>query len=115
MIPAQKAFTHYWEMITGNKYHNRLQKYTYNEFRRLPVITFELLGGIQWDIKPKDYMEAESPNNGGEWEGKRGFTSRVYVDEPQGVVLGSNAMMDKEIYFDIPNRRLGVANAVCAY
>lgn len=49
------------------------------------------------------------------WEGKRGFISRVYVDEPQGVVLGSNAMMDKEIYFDLANRRLGVAKAKCVY
>jgi len=49
------------------------------------------------------------------WEGRRGFVSRVYVDEPQGVVLGSNAMMDKEIYFDVPNGRLGVARATCAF
>ena len=53
------------------------------------------------------------PNN--KWEGTRGFISRVYVDEPHGVVLGSNAMMDKEVYFDLENRRLGVARSRCSY
>ncbi|KAL7532073.1 hypothetical protein ACHAXR_004412, partial [Thalassiosira sp. AJA248-18] len=103
-----KAFIFAWEKITGRRYNNRLQKYTYQQFNKLPVITFELDGGIQWDIDPKYYMEAqiianETANNS-QWEGNRGFTSRVYVDEPQGVVLGSNAMMDKEIYFDMANR-----------
>ena len=84
---------------------------------------------MRWDILPGAYMEAAgaAPRGGKNdtgnrhdpsqrpWEGKRSFTSRVYVDEPQGVVLGSNAMMDKEIYFDIENRRLGVARATCAY
>jgi hypothetical protein len=55
----------------------------------------------------------DDPNN--QWEGTRGFISRVYVDEPHGVVLGSNAMMDKEVHFDIANRRLGVARATCSY
>mmetsp|Transcript_22822 Transcript_22822/g.37259 ORF Transcript_22822/g.37259 Transcript_22822/m.37259 type:complete len:137 (+) Transcript_22822:55-465(+) len=123
---SQKPFILAWEKITGRQYNNRLQRYTYQQFHELPVITFELEGGIQWEIKPEAYMEdSASTPNGNEtvnkydpnkqWEGKRGFISRVYVDEPQGVVLGSNAMMDKEIYFDIPNRRLGVAKATCAY
>ena len=96
----------------------------FEDFNKLPVITFELKGGIEWEIAPGAYMEAsDALVNGTEyyfdpsipWEGKRRFTSRIYVDEPQGVVLGSNAMMDKEIYFDNANRRLGVAKAICAY
>ena len=116
-----KPFISAWEKITGRKYNNRLQKYTSVQFHQLPIITFELEGGIQWDIKPESYMEAQNNANNETavhhhgWEGTRGFISRVYVDEPQGVVLGSNAMMDKEIYFDIANRRLGVASATCAY
>jgi len=146
-----KPFTLAWERITGRKYNNRLQKYTFEQFDELPVIIFELVGGVSWEITPEAYMEEEptssgasSPKDGNNsnnnntnesnsnnknddpndeshslrqkrWEGKRGFISRVYVDEPQGVVLGSNAMMDKEIYFDVPNKRLGVAKATCAY
>lgn len=112
-------------MITGRSYNNILQKYTYQQFNELPVITFELQGGVQWEIKPEAYMEAEDAQNGNEtasrhdpnipWEGTRKFTSRIYVDEPAGVVLGSNAMMDKEIYFDVANKMLGVAKATCIY
>ena len=78
-----------------------------------------------WEIKPEAYMEADYDRNGNDtairydtnipWEGKRKFTSRIYVDEPAGVVLGSNAMMDKEIYFDVANKMLGVAKATCKF
>jgi len=47
------------------------------------------------------------------WGGKRGFISRIYIDEPHGVVLGSNAMTGKELYFDTANRRIGIAQATC--
>ena len=47
------------------------------------------------------------------WEGKRGFISRIYIDEPHGVVLGSNAMTGKELYFDTANRIIGIAQATC--
>jgi hypothetical protein len=47
------------------------------------------------------------------WHGKRGFISRMYVTEPRGAVLGSNAMMDHDVYFDVANRRLGIAKASC--
>jgi len=121
-----KPFMFAWEKITGKRYNNRIQTYTYEQFNELPVITFELHGGVQWEITPEAYMEASGDSgqivnenvkndSKSQWIGKRGFISRVYVDEPQGVVLGSNAMMDKEIYFDIANRRLGVAKATCAY
>ncbi|KAL9182716.1 hypothetical protein ACHAXT_003995 [Thalassiosira profunda] len=116
-----KPFIAAWERITRRKYSNRIQQYTHEEFSKLPVITFELEGGVIWEINPEAYMEPQPPH-ANEWEhgkdgwkGKRGFISRVYVDEPQGVVLGSNAMIDKEILFDVANRRLGVAKATCAY
>jgi len=94
---------------------------TYEEFNILPVVTFELSGGVKWEISPKDYMEVASQNANqtaafdGPWEGTRGFISRIYVDEPRGVVLGSNAMLGKELFFDVENKRLGVAKATCAY
>jgi hypothetical protein len=37
------------------------------------------------------------------------------VDEPAGMVLGSNAMMDKEVYFDIANKMMGVGKSPCVY
>ena len=102
-----QSFIFAWEKITKRKYNNRLQTYTYEEFNELPVITFELEGGIQWEITPEAYMEdvevakmrdVKNTNDNANihdpdvrWEGKRAFISRVYVDEPHGVVLGSNA------------------------
>jgi len=122
-----KPFIFAWERITKRQYNNRLQLYTYEQFNELPVITFDLDGGVQWEIHPRAYMEdvettrqremvnATEITTPDKWEGNRGFISRIYVDEPHGVVLGSNAMLDKEIYFDLANRRLGVAKAKCAY
>ena len=53
---------------------------------KLPVITFEFGGGTKWDVKPEAYMEAANKNDatGTQWQGKRSFTSRIYVDEPHG-------------------------------
>ena len=122
-----KPFIFAWERTTKRQYNNRLQMYTYEQFNELPVITFELDGGVQWEITPRAYMEDVDATRQREmvntteittpdkWDGERGFISRIYVDEPHGVVLGSNAMLDKEIYFDLANRRLGVAKAKCAH
>lgn len=94
---------------------------------KLPIITFEFDGGTQWDVRPDAYMEAADENSVhndpvstaqskyAPWSGKRGFTSRIYVDEPHGAVLGANMMIDHDVYFDIANRRLGVARAKCLF
>ena len=113
-----KPFIKAWEGIIGKRYTNSLQLYTYEEFRKLPTIAFELDGGLRWEVEPLNYMEDVSDNNNTllsqtPWHGKRGFISRMYVTEPKGAVLGSNAMMNHDIYFDIVNRRLGVAKASC--
>lgn len=111
-----KPFINAWEGISGKRYTNNLQLFTYEEFRKLPAIIFELDGGLRWEVEPLNYMEDVSDNtrlSQTPWHGKRGFISRIYVTEPKGAVLGSNAMMNHDIYFDIANRRLGVAKASC--
>lgn len=118
-----KAFSLAWEKVTGQHYHNRMQQFTFDQFNNLPVITYELEGGLQWQVKPEAYMEMSDLNESESiiddlsepWEGNRGLTSRIYVDEPSGAVLGANAMLNHDVYFDIENRRLGVARATCAY
>ena len=113
--------------MVGRPYSNQQQKYTYEQFTKLPIIIIEFEGGVLWDVKPEAYMEAATENSPGSnttvqsdnvdvpWIGKRGFTSRIYVDEPHGAVLGANMMMDHDVYFDIANRRLGVARAECSF
>lgn len=53
---------------------------------KLPVIMFEFDGETKWDVRPEAYMEAANKNyvKGTQWQGKRSFTSRIYVDEPHG-------------------------------
>jgi transcription elongation factor Elf1 len=115
-VKIAKPFVKAWQGISGKRYSNSLQLYTYEEFRQLPTITFELGGGLRWEVEPMNYMEDVSDNTRlslTPWHGKRGFISRMYVNEPKGAVLGSNAMMNHELYFDISNRRMGVAKASC--
>ena len=60
------------------------------------------------------YGDRQFPKLDREYE-VREFFSRIYVDEPAGMVLGSNAMMDKEVYFDIANKMMGVGKSPCVY
>ena len=111
-----KHFIKAWEASSGKKFTNSLQLYTYEQFEKLPTVTFELDGGLRWEVEPSMYMEDVGDNtrfSQEPWHGKRGFISRMYVTEPKGAVLGSNVMMGHDIYFDIANRRLGVAKANC--
>ena len=116
-----KVFHIAWAKVVGRKYTNQLQLYTYEQFMKLPIIALELDGGSQWDVRPEAYMEAYTTtdatvsNRSAPWQGKRGFTSRIYVDEPNGAVLGSNFMMDHEVYFDTANRRMGIARSSCQF
>lgn len=115
-VKIAKPFTKAWEGISGRRYTNNLQLFTYEQFEKLPTVTFELDGGLSWEMEPSKYMEDVGDNTRSSqtrWHGKRGFISRIYVNEPKGAVLGSNAMMEHDVYFDIANRRLGVAKANC--
>ena len=81
-----QAFTLAWAKLVKRKYDNKFQQYSYADFMKLPVITFEFDGGTKWDVRPEAYMEAADKNyvKGTQWQGKRSFTSRIYVDEPHG-------------------------------
>jgi hypothetical protein len=47
------------------------------------------------------------------WNGNVIFVNRLYVDEPEGTVLGSNAMIGYDILFDIDKHTLGIAKSKC--
>jgi len=106
---------------------------TYETYRHLPPVTIVLTEDVRWSIQPSSYLEpmptgtgsntayTDAPTNGGEdrpggfpmWEGKRPFVNRIYLDESRGAVLGSNAMLDHELFFDEENLRIGIATADC--
>ena len=62
---------------------------------------------------PEHYMEGDTQS--GPWKGTRELIMRVYVDEPGGAVLGLNAIMDTDIYFDAQDKQIGIAPADCLH
>lgn len=116
----QHAFLVAWRNITGKSYSNAKQFFSYQEFRALPTITIVLMGGCEWVLQPEYFFEPSREN--GEvirtdvkWTGTRQFTSRVYLDEPKGAVLGANAMMGHDILFDVEQNRIGIARSICVF
>ena len=131
-----RPFRRAWENITGTVHSNKLERYTYAQFLKLPNITIavEGIGGrnIRWSATPSNYMEEmvikrKMPGEKSTqqqirrvdiakpWDGGKTFTNRIYLDEPKGCVLGGNFMADHDILFDIANKRIGIARAECTY
>ena len=125
-----RPFRRAWETITGHVHSNKLERYTYARFRRLPNITITVHGlrgtSIRWSATPSNYMEemAITRTNSGlrsariikrvePWEGTKSFTNRIYVDEPNGCVVGGNWMADHDVLFDVQGKRIGIARAEC--
>jgi hypothetical protein len=120
-IPKQVApqFIRAWEKITKTKYHNEATRLTWRNFQKFPNVTIVLASGYKWVIEPHSYLEQahlkESPlvDTRSAWDGRITFRNRLYVDEPEGAVLGSNAMIGHDILFDLEGQTLGIAGANC--
>jgi len=116
-------FTTIWQYYSGISYSNSRVEFTFKQFSKIPNISLVLKGGYHWVIHPKYYMEPVNndllSNTDLEsrqyqpWKGKKEFTNRVYVDEPNGAILGLNVMLGHDIYFDVQNMRIGIAKADC--
>ena len=108
-----------WEQLTGKKYSNEAESYDYSHFQSLPDIIFTLKGGYEWSVGKGNYMEEVLlPNTPirrsvSEWDGEKLYINRIYVDEPDGCVLGLNSMYDNDILFDQQQMRVGIAHAFC--
>jgi len=126
----------------GSQHNNRVETYTYEQFKNLPDVILTLSGGYEWVIRPNAYMEvavaeettnsASSSSSTKKWEirveddtavdefvdgwidGKK-LANRMYLDEPTGCVLGANAMFGHDVLFDIGEQRIGIARADCTY
>lgn len=111
----EKEFKSAWKTITGGKFHNNAHNLSKEQFEKLPNITITLSSGYDWIIQPEQYMEQPKGKVDvkSEWSGTVQFISRIYVDEPEGAVLGSNAMINHDILFDVGNMRLGIARSHC--
>ena len=114
------AFIKAWEDITSQRYHNDHQELTWDQFKILPDITIVLSSGYKWVIEPHSYMEQKLVEHGplfvdtlSAWKGNASFVNRLYIDESEGAVLGSNAMIGHDILFDIDRSMLGIARSRC--
>jgi hypothetical protein len=58
-------------------------------------------------MPPEHYYEYEPES--------QGYTAYFYVDESSGGVLGANAMIGHDVYFDVGNLRIGWAQSTCNY
>jgi len=112
-LPAAIAglFERAWKEITGMIFAQRKRSYTYADFELLPHIHLTFQGGANLTIFPEHYMEGIPQHV--PWSHSVTLINRVYVDEPDGAVLGANAMMGHEIYFDTQGGQVGIVRSSC--
>lgn len=70
----------------------------------MPILKFVFSGGVEILLHPSSYMD-NTQNEFGLW------TSRLYIEEPSGAILGASAFMYREIIFDEESQRLGFREA----
>jgi len=105
-----------WKASTGKKYSTSNVEYTFEEFSKLPRITFTMIDGLEWTLENYDYMEPKKDDDSRKpWKGTKKWISRLYVDERNGAVLGANAMLHRDVFFDAEAGVVGMARADCDY
>lgn len=97
---------------------DREKKYTFEEFQKLPKITFRFANNASLSMQPQYYMEGcrVDPTTGQakKWNGKKTLSNRIYLGESYGAVLGANAMYGYNILFDGQDYQIGLAKANCS-
>jgi len=132
------AFKETWKKITGKDYNHSAMKLTKEELESLPTIIIVIQGYEGPDVGDEPFGE---PNDVPGWAGealspsfpkdvvlsipashymeydpdKEAYVARFYTEEGSGSVLGANAMMGHDVYFDIPRGRVGFAESDCDY
>jgi hypothetical protein len=128
-LPFQQA---YHEM-TGKQYNHEEVSLTKEELDAMPTILFQfeandnenpsanpnevvgLAGELDPD-HPHDVILAFPPSHYMEYDPETGkYVSRFFVTEGRGSVLGANAMMGHDVFFDLENDRIGWAESSCDY
>jgi hypothetical protein len=74
----------------------------------LPSLRFVLDGNVTLEASAETYMEGAISVP---WTGTRELVNRIYVNEPEGAVLGMNMQRDYDISYDLD--RIGFARADC--
>ena len=128
-------FNKVFAQVSGGRQHNNNPiALTDEELAALPTILFQLesdaatnpdvtdpfhtvgLAGALDPKNPYDVILAFPPSHYMEYDPSDGkYTSRFYPTEGSGSVLGANAMMGHDVFFDVDNDRIGWAESSCDY
>jgi hypothetical protein len=121
-----------FSQLSGKRYTNSAISLTKKELAALPTVLFQLVGdetingalvdgasGLAGDLDPEhplDILLAFPPSHYYEYDPEKNlYTSRFYLTESRGSVLGANAMMGHNVLFDSDNGRIGWAESDCDY
>lgn len=86
------------------------------DFIDFPIIRIFLKGDIELTMSPYQYTRGyEAFQKLGVDEANRQaiLSERIHFTERHGAVLGLNSLLNREICFDIENKRVGIAEANC--
>jgi hypothetical protein len=126
-------FNRVFAQVSGRGHNNDPISLTHDELMALPTILFQLassaeantgidayktagLTGSLDPTHPNDVILAFPPSHYMEYDpDNRVYTSRFYVTEGSGSVLGANAIMGHNVLFDSDNNRIGWAESDCDY
>lgn len=131
------AFQRAWKDIMGNDYNHNAVTLSQQDIAVLPTIIIVMeghaggvgdetdadpnevpgyAGDIFDDFNPRDVVLAIPGSHYMEFDPDTGkYVARFYTEEGSGSVLGANAMMGHDIYFDTTNSRIGFAESDCDY
>ena len=129
--PFKKAY----QEMAGKEYTHTAMTLSQKDLEAMPTILFQLvteqdannhldndadnvvgLAGSLDPDHPRDIILAVPPSHYMEYDEEDGkYTSRFYVTESGGSVLGANAIMGHDVLFDIDNDRIGWAESHCDY
>lgn len=126
---AAGVFEAAYKTMMGKAYDHKTKKFTPEELAREPTIILQLAGDEALNAlgtfgladkmdpdHPHDILVAIPPEHYYEFdEDNDGYVARFYLDENSGTVLGANAMMGHEVYFDIEGGTIGWSESSCDY
>lgn len=133
----ETPFKNIWKQLTGTDYSHAAVSLTLDEIMALPTIIIVMTGhdggvgdetsadpndvpGYAGDAlgagSPKDIVLAIPASHYLEFDpDAEKYVPRFYTEESSGSVLGANAMMGHDVYFDTANERVGFAESECDY
>lgn len=118
---AEHIFATVWEEKLGSPL-RASRGYSYAEFLAMPIISVVFAPNATLHAHPSSYMEgvlmditATTPDVVVPWEGNRTLTMRLYMEEPEGAVLGANFMYNYDVLYDLQQSRVGFARANCGF